>query len=126
MLNKPMSVKETTHIHYQVRKAIECGELIKQPCVLCGSIKTHGHHSDYDKPLKVIWLCHTHHRNIHKGESYQNNKFGEAMSKKPITLTVRITERENEVMREKMHEYDISAGEFIRLLIKRYGKKVRV
>ena len=48
------------------------------------------------------------------------------MSKKPITLTVRITERENEVMREKMREYDISAGEFIRLLIKRYGEKVRV
>ena len=48
------------------------------------------------------------------------------MSKKPITLTVRITERDNGIMREKMREYDITAGEFIRILIKKYGEKVKI
>ena len=41
--------------------------IISQPCIICHSDKTEGHHTDYRKPLEVVWLCKTHHRNAHKG-----------------------------------------------------------
>ena len=35
-------------------------------CEHCGSESPlHGHHHDYDKPLSVIWLCVSCHRQIH-------------------------------------------------------------
>ena len=42
-------------------KAIRNGELIKEPCEVCGSIKSEPHHDDYSKPLSVRWLCRKHH-----------------------------------------------------------------
>ena len=49
----------------QVLWAIERGDLIKLPCAKCGEKKVEGHHSDYNKPLKVVWLCQKHHREAH-------------------------------------------------------------
>ena len=46
--------------------AIKSGKLIPQPCKVCGKIPTEGHHSDYNKPLDVIWLCVEHHHDWHK------------------------------------------------------------
>ncbi len=46
-------------------KAIKDGMLKRQPCVVCGNPKVHGHHPDYDKPLEVIWLCPKHHMQEH-------------------------------------------------------------
>jgi len=35
-------------------------------CEMCGKpCKTHGHHKDYNEPLKVIWVCPVCHRHIH-------------------------------------------------------------
>lgn len=49
-----------------VNKAVQKGELIKQPCEYCGSTKRiEGHHEDYSKPLEVRWLCHIHHKYVH-------------------------------------------------------------
>lgn len=50
-----------------VKYAIKTGKLIKQPCFMCGEIKTHAHHSSYakDMRLSVTWLCHAHHNQIH-------------------------------------------------------------
>lgn len=48
-----------------VTRAIKSGKIIRKPCVVCGETKTHGHHKDYEKPLKVMWLCALHHRAIH-------------------------------------------------------------
>lgn len=54
---------------YRARKktsrAIQEGRLIKQPCVRCGSTDVHAHHEDYSKPLDVVWLCPSHHRERH-------------------------------------------------------------
>lgn len=40
--------------------AIRGGRLFKAPCH-CGSTKVEAHHTDYTQPLKVKWLCRTHH-----------------------------------------------------------------
>lgn len=48
-----------------VTKAIKDGVLKRLPCEICGIEKSEAHHSDYSKPLEVIWLCHGHHRRQH-------------------------------------------------------------
>ena len=48
------------------RYAVKTGRIQKQPCSVCGALKAEGHHSDYSKPLEVIWLCRLHHRKIHR------------------------------------------------------------
>jgi hypothetical protein len=47
-----------------VNNAVRSGKLVKRPC-WCGSKRVEGHHPDYSKPLDVIWLCHTHHKEVH-------------------------------------------------------------
>lgn len=48
-----------------VRNAIRDGLLAREPCEVCGSPRTHGHHDDYLKPLSVRWLCPAHHFQWH-------------------------------------------------------------
>lgn len=47
--------------NYHVRK----GHIKKIPC-RCGNEKVEGHHKDYSKPLKVVWLCRSCHTKIHE------------------------------------------------------------
>ena len=49
-----------------VRAALNAGRLVAQPCAICGKSKTQGHHPDYSEPLSVIWLCATHHQQLHR------------------------------------------------------------
>jgi hypothetical protein len=52
----------------EYRKAIRKGVLKRGTmCVKCGATDKviHGHHPDYNFPLKVIWLCNTCHRAEH-------------------------------------------------------------
>lgn len=58
---------EKVKAHDLLEKAIERGT-IKRPeiCSKCGrKTKIEGHHSDYSKPLEVIWLCHRCHVRLH-------------------------------------------------------------
>lgn len=48
-----------------LNRAVRNGKLIKKPCFICDSSKSVAHHSDYNKPLQVIWVCRIHHRSIH-------------------------------------------------------------
>lgn len=53
--------------HWRFSKAIKRGKIIRPTiCSLCwlqnGTVE--GHHPDYSKPLKVIWLCRKCHRRI--------------------------------------------------------------
>ena len=48
-----------------VNLAILRGDLVRQPCEVCGKSKGHAHHDDYSQPLKVRWLCPAHHRQHH-------------------------------------------------------------
>ena len=45
--------------------AIYHGKIQKEPCKECGNTEVEGHHSDYSKPLNVIWLCSQCHRKYH-------------------------------------------------------------
>jgi len=47
------------------RSAIERGDLVRQPCEVCGKTRVDAHHDDYSKPLEVRWLCRTHHVEHH-------------------------------------------------------------
>ena len=50
----------------QVYTAKKKGLLVVQPCEVCGSTtKIQGHHDNYFLPLKVKWLCQTHHAQRH-------------------------------------------------------------
>lgn len=42
-------------------RAVKNGTLIKTRCEICGDIKSQAHHTDYSKPLEVMWLCRKHH-----------------------------------------------------------------
>jgi len=52
-----------------VQTAVRKGLLIRQPCSVCGNVKSEGHHHDYGKPLEVEWLCKLHHLEKHHGQS---------------------------------------------------------
>lgn len=80
---------EKAHAHDTLCRAIQRGVIVKQPCVVCGSIKAEGHHSDYTKPLDVIWLCRKHHRDIHKtgDKTWTANDRREHISLAPTAAT---------------------------------------
>lgn len=56
-INNPLKVKAHTELNEAIRKGI----IHRQPCEICGNLKTHAHHEDYNKPLEVRWLCPLHH-----------------------------------------------------------------
>jgi hypothetical protein len=60
--------------------ALKSGELIKQPCEICGDSKSEGHHEDYDKPLDVTWLCDAHHKARHRELNSANRRGEEPQS----------------------------------------------
>ena len=48
--------------HRAVEKALREGRLKRQPCEQCGvSDDLHAHHTDYSRPLHVVWLCRPCH-----------------------------------------------------------------
>ena len=47
-----------------VQYALKKGRLKKLPCLVCGE-KAVAHHPDYDRPLDVVWLCQSHHKQTH-------------------------------------------------------------
>lgn len=49
----------------KTKAAVASGNLVKQPCFLCGEIKVDAHHLNYDYPLAVVWLCRLHHAGVH-------------------------------------------------------------
>lgn len=50
-----------------LNKEIKNGKIVKQPCIVCANKIVQGHHEDYNKPLEVVWLCSTHHKDVHYG-----------------------------------------------------------
>ena len=50
----------------EVTWAILRGDLLRQPCEVCGETRVDAHHEDYSKPLEVRWLCRCHHMELHR------------------------------------------------------------
>ncbi|MBI2110670.1 hypothetical protein HYT51_02725 [Candidatus Woesearchaeota archaeon] len=69
--------RELNNYHHLARKklhyAVQAGKVIKQPCSKCKE-KAEAHHSNYNKPLDVIWLCHKHHMELHKRIQCQSSE----------------------------------------------------
>lgn len=65
--------KEERTIRQKARElfktAVRYGRITRQPCEVCGEPKTDGHHTDYDKPLEVVWLCRKHHAEVHHSKT---------------------------------------------------------
>lgn len=64
------SIRNRDLIYKQVKRAVECGKLVKGLCEVCKDDKVHAHHEDYSKPLQVRWLCARHHRYTHIGKGF--------------------------------------------------------
>jgi len=45
--------------------AVRGKRVLPMPCLVCGK-DAEAHHPDYSQPLDVIWLCDTHHKEVHK------------------------------------------------------------
>lgn len=59
--------KKMTGNSYNIfHRAVERGDIVPQPCEICGKTPAEGHHCDYNKPLDVVWLCVDHHHEWHK------------------------------------------------------------
>lgn len=52
--------------HNAVARALKKGLLVKQNCIVCGSIHSMAHHESYDEKLSVVWYCQIHHKARHK------------------------------------------------------------
>ena len=62
----PGTTSKARLAHQAVALAIKSGELLRQPCEVCGEADlVEAHHETYDKPLDVRWLCALHHRQLH-------------------------------------------------------------
>ncbi len=58
----PNKYKAHSLVSYHKKK----GNLVPQPCEVCGATEhIHAHHDDYSKPLNVRWLCAAHHQEWH-------------------------------------------------------------
>ena len=52
------------HVRAKTHQAIERGELVPEPCRVCGDLDVQAHHRRYDGDgahLDVEWLCQQHH-----------------------------------------------------------------
>jgi len=53
----------------KLNQAVQLNKIQRLPCEHCGLAKTEGHHTDYSKPLEVIWLCKKCHTKVHTDEN---------------------------------------------------------
>jgi hypothetical protein len=58
--------KQKYKAHRLLDYHISNGDIKREPCFICGSMLSEGHHPDYDFPLSVIWLCDKHHKEEHR------------------------------------------------------------
>ncbi len=54
--------------HSAINHALRDGKINELPCFICGG-KAEAHHPTYSLPLDVVWLCKTHHAEVHNGKN---------------------------------------------------------
>jgi len=57
-----------------IQELIRKGRVKRLPCAICGEKNTVAHHPDYAKPVEVVFLCYSHHRNLHYGKRVIHTK----------------------------------------------------
>jgi hypothetical protein len=58
--------------HWKVKAALRAGQLVRpSACSHCGRNEKHidAHHPDHTKPLEVVWLCRSCHRDFDMGRT---------------------------------------------------------
>ena len=61
------------NVRQRVYTAVKNGLIKKKPCAVCDQKKVEAHHFNYDKPLEVIWLCKSHHMEVHRCQKTNSN-----------------------------------------------------
>lgn len=55
-------------VRASIGHAIRDKRMTRSSCEQCGSgLQVEAHHSDYTKPLEIIWLCRKCHEAVHGG-----------------------------------------------------------
>ncbi len=67
--NKRPEQKIKVSARKKLQKAVYRGKIKRLKCH-CGK-ESDAHHTDYSKPLEVIWLCRQHHTELHKKLKYE-------------------------------------------------------
>jgi transposase-like protein len=83
---------EKVKAHIAINNAVRYGKLKKLPCQECGDIKSQAHHSDYSKPLDILWVCQKCHKKIHHPIELRASK-----RKKVITIKESIKAKAKEL-----------------------------
>lgn len=65
---------ERTAVAKIASAAVKRGILKRQPCHVCGAEKVEAHHTHYSHPLEVVWLCRSHHVQLHRQFSVWSKK----------------------------------------------------
>lgn len=95
----------------KVQRALKMGILTKTPCEKCKSnILVDGHHDDYDKPLKVRWLCRKCHRKHHVS----------LMQPKSTDVNIRISRKTYKKLKVRATMLGVTLKEYIERLTKPY------
>jgi len=112
------------YAHGVVHSAKAQGDLIPQPCEVCGLMKVEAHHTDYEKPLVVNWLCRKHHKEVHSKPKEQKGKrpvgrpVGTIGTTKPnarrVALKIRWTAEEIKEVEVAAEKEGITVSSFIR------------
>jgi len=58
----PVKRKAQKSVYHALRR----GDLVRQPCEVCGKGPAQAHHEDYGRPLDVRWLCRVCHERADK------------------------------------------------------------
>lgn len=59
---------EKDRARWTILNAIRRGKVERKPCSICNASVSEAHHHDYSKPLDVIWLCFSCHRQHAHGQ----------------------------------------------------------
>ena len=57
--------QEKVKVQRLLQHAVKIGIIKRKPCIKCGNSKSQGHHENYLKPLRIIWLCALCHKHRH-------------------------------------------------------------
>lgn len=57
--------REKIVAHSELWTGLKTGAVQRTPCHVCGETTVEGHHPDYSRGRDVVWLCRSHHMQLH-------------------------------------------------------------
>lgn len=109
----------------ELHDAVRHGLVIRpRACSECGDTEStiHAHHTDYAKPLEVVWLCPPCHGKAHRGKRVIVPTLPDAVDRTfLVTLSVLVDEKLRE---EATKERRSRQAQLVRVLEERYGLAV--